>query len=247
MEALQNYKAKLAEIQKLVQKLENGELQINELSVLEQLTREIHERSIILRYKAFEKKKATLAVEEAEVNHVVEEVDQPEVDDILAPDNDRDDDGGFDFELFDSPDDSDVQNAPEEPIIEIAEVDQSTESSPVESLPENEVKTESETSNLNVENFVSRVRIADDVMSQFSVVKINSLIGAFGLNDRLRFINELFDGSSEKFGDAIKLLDSFDSLSDASPKIDALAAENNWDPEDDAVEEFIVVLKRRYA
>ena len=84
-------------------------------------------------------------------------------------------------------------------------------------------------------------------MAHFSVVKITTLIGALGLNERLRFINELFDGSSEEFSDAIKKLETFESLSDASKTIDELASTHSWDPKEEAVQEFIIVLKRRYA
>ena len=54
MENLQNYKNQIKEVESLVIKLENGELNLEGLAELELLTRKIHERSIILQYKAYE-------------------------------------------------------------------------------------------------------------------------------------------------------------------------------------------------
>ena len=54
MDGLKNYREKIESISKLVDKMDGGELSIHELVELEKLTRELHERSIILKYKAFE-------------------------------------------------------------------------------------------------------------------------------------------------------------------------------------------------
>jgi hypothetical protein len=56
MDGLKNYREKIKSIEKLVNKMESGELSIHELVELEMLTGELHERSIILKYKAFENK-----------------------------------------------------------------------------------------------------------------------------------------------------------------------------------------------
>ena len=54
MKNLQAYKKQIQEIEGLISKLEEGELSLDELLTLEKLTRELHEKSIILKYKAFE-------------------------------------------------------------------------------------------------------------------------------------------------------------------------------------------------
>ena len=51
MENLENYKNRIKAIEELANKMEKGTLTIEELSKLETLTRELHERSIILKYK----------------------------------------------------------------------------------------------------------------------------------------------------------------------------------------------------
>ena len=83
--------------------------------------------------------------------------------------------------------------------------------------------------------------------SQFGLVKLDSLLGSFGLNERLQFINELFDGSSEGFSNAIKHLDKQPSFEQARSKVAEYAVENNWDVESETVVEFMQKIIRRYA
>ena len=52
---MDGYKKMLEKLTTLLHTLEQGELTLEELTELESVTRQLHERSIILRYKAFEK------------------------------------------------------------------------------------------------------------------------------------------------------------------------------------------------
>lgn len=88
---------------------------------------------------------------------------------------------------------------------------------------------------------------SDLASSQFGLVKLDSLLGSFGLNERLQFINELFDGSSEGFSNAIKHLDQQASSEHAKTKVAEYAVENNWDVESETVVEFMQKIVRRYA
>lgn len=88
---------------------------------------------------------------------------------------------------------------------------------------------------------------SDLASSQFGLVKLDSLLGSFGLNERLQFINELFDGSSEGFSNAIKHLDQQASTEHAKTKVAEYAVENNWDVESETVVEFMQKIVRRYA
>ncbi len=252
MEVLSTYKDKLASIQKLVGRLENGSLEIAELSELERLTREIHERSIILRYKAMEQKiKPEVKSAELPITEVPSEPTPAPIENepVLFEEEKAEvaEEVSLDFALFDTQPEEEEVAAPEETPF----VNESIENQPIDQVEETPIElseeTESEEKPVSVSGFVSTVNIPSDAMAHFSVVKITTLIGALGLNERLRFINELFDGSSEEFSDAIKKLETFESLSDASKTIDELASTHSWDPKEEAVQEFIIVLKRRYA
>jgi hypothetical protein len=83
--------------------------------------------------------------------------------------------------------------------------------------------------------------------SQIAMSRLETLVGSFGLNERLQFINELFDGSSEAFSEAIKSIDSQSDEQAALRKASALASQFNWDSSSETVEEFVLKIKRRYA
>jgi hypothetical protein len=81
----------------------------------------------------------------------------------------------------------------------------------------------------------------------YSIVPLETLIGSFTLNERLQFINELFEGSSDSFSTAVKNLDNLDGLDSARTVIVDYASTNNWDLESEIVEDFLVKICRRYA
>lgn len=270
MKDLTAYKSKIDELSGLVTKLEEGNLSMDELVKMETLTRELHERSIILKYKAFE----THVGIEQEVEETV--IEEPIVDEVKEEPTEEpvleeeEEEQELDFSIF-------GEDEPETPVFESPEpevapvVESTPEPEPeieieVESTPEPEIEehtsiTSSEqiiddvietkvevTHTTESTSFMDRLQANDNSLaSQFAGGKLDSLVGAFGLNQRLRFINNLFDGSSELFSDAVKVLDSQASLSEASEKAESLAKEHDWDPEEENVIEFISFLNRRYA
>lgn len=274
MEGLNNYRDKLQSIEKLVNKMESGELSIHELVELETLTRELHERSIILKYKAFEGtvEKVTPPVVEAEViEDKVEEIIEVEVEE---PEPEVEEKPVMDFSMFDEPKveaekpvevvekeekviEPVVEKTPE-PIIE-KKPEPVVEKIPepvVEKQPEPEVIAEPEPTpeepivvvKEKGTSFLDRLSIVDNSISaQFGGRKIETLSGAFGINERLHYINDLFDGSGEAFSDAVKSLDSQKSLDEASDVVEELAFKNSWNPEEEVVLEFLTIIKRRYA
>lgn len=80
-----------------------------------------------------------------------------------------------------------------------------------------------------------------------SVFPLESLIGAFTLNEKLQFINELFEGSSDDFSTNIKQLDQLATMDAARNMLAELAQTFNWDTESEIVEDFIYKICRRHA
>ena len=76
--------------------------------------------------------------------------------------------------------------------------------------------------------------------------KINSLKGAIGLNDRMLFINELFNGDSNAFNETIEKMDQLENNEIALRKLSEIAAKENWNKEDASVDEFAHLITRRY-
>ena len=239
---MKGYKSNIEELNALVEKMDNGELSIEELSTLEKITRELHERSIILRYKAFENKVNPEPV-------VSLEEDLPEVEEVREFEPEEQD---IDFSIFDE---GSIQEdiVEEEPSIEENKLE--PEEEPVEPIIEtppvieDEVEAEQEgVIKKPVKETPSASSFMDNsIAAQFSGGKLDSLIGAFGINQRLGFINNLFDGSSDAFSDALKELDNQDSIDSANMKISSLSATFEWENDDEDVIEFVSYVNRRYA
>ena len=173
------------------------------------------------------------------------------------------------FDLFATPEiESEVEEDEVLPEVE-NEIEQSIEKEDI--LPEIEIKEEelveenlySEEEIENIANdsaetskeitedasslFPKLMKIEKSIAQNYQVMTLETLIGSFTLNERLQFINELFDGSSDLFSSAIKRLDALDNRDSARSVIAEYAAENNWDLDGEVVEDFMLKICSRYA
>lgn len=80
-----------------------------------------------------------------------------------------------------------------------------------------------------------------------SVFPLDTLAGAFTLNEKLQFINELFDGSSDDFSSSVKQLDQLANMDAARNMLAELSSTFNWDTESEIVEDFLYKICRRHA
>ena len=83
--------------------------------------------------------------------------------------------------------------------------------------------------------------------SQLMAKKLDSLNGAFGLNEKLQMTHELFNGSSESFYQAVQLFDTLDNFSQAKDVLNKFKEEFSWNLEASLVTEFVQKIARRYA
>jgi hypothetical protein len=91
------------------------------------------------------------------------------------------------------------------------------------------------------------LQIEQTIRADRSVFPLETLIGSFSLNEKLQFINELFDGSSDAFSSATKKLDACENMIIAREQLSDYASSYNWDLESEIVEDFIFKICRRYA
>ena len=101
--------------------------------------------------------------------------------------------------------------------------------------------------NFSVNQPIWMAEMEANIRDTRSVFPLESLIGAFTLNEKLQFINELFDGSSDDFSTNIKQLDQLASMDAARNMLAELATTFNWDTESEIVEDFIFKICRRHA
>lgn len=137
------------------------------------------------------------------------------------------------------------------PEIEIKEEELIEENLDSEQEIENTANDSAETSKEITEDasslFPKLMKIEKSIAQNYQVMTLETLIGSFTLNERLQFINELFDGSSDLFSSAIKRLDALDNRDSARSVIAEYAAENNWDLDGEVVEDFMLKICSRYA
>jgi len=271
MANLSTIEARLKAIEEAFSKLNHGKLTREELEELVVNTQELHERAIILRYKAFEEKIfGERPVEAAPVNEtpvfeapVVEpiietpsysmpelEIELDEEEEVVEETIEEiEEQPAFDFSLFDDSAEQIKEEVLEDNTFEHLSVSSTehTEDGVHEEhiTMEQIIVTPTESSNLDFYNKFSKD--SSDSTPQFGMTALGTLIGAFGLNERLQYINELFDGSSEAFSDAIKVLDNLSSREEMLIRTSAYANNHNWDLKSETVEEFVLKLKRRYA
>jgi hypothetical protein len=137
------------------------------------------------------------------------------------------------------------------PEIEIKEEELVEENLDSEEEIENTANDSAETSKEITEDasslFPKLMKIEKSIAQNYQVMILETLIGSFTLNERLQFINELFDGSSDLFSSAIKRLDALDNRDSARSVIAEYAAENNWDLDGEVFEDFMLKICSRYA
>ncbi|MEY4658690.1 MAG: hypothetical protein RJB36_456 [Bacteroidota bacterium] len=91
------------------------------------------------------------------------------------------------------------------------------------------------------------LQIEQSIRADRSVFPLDTLIGSFSLNEKLQFINELFEGSSDAFSTATKKLDALESMKEARAQLSSYATDHKWDLDSEIVEDFIFKICRRYA
>ncbi len=281
----------------ILDKLERGALTEEELNNLVDCSAEMHEKALILRYKAYELKiygnSENISVsiptpeEVSEKPIIVPTIPLEKEQESASVDESISEAPTFDLSLFDEATEEVSEDNEEEISLEEEENEQS------ETLHEEELSLQNdhdlennipEPALVNVETFEEEVAeeivipehmveepaiveevsnsnqalVDSDLLSKYSTIepgffsqlgttKLDQLVGTFGLNERLQFINELFDGSSEAFSETIKKLDALNSYPDALSLLANAASQYNWDDADsDTIEEFMTKVKRRH-
>ncbi|MES2798683.1 MAG: hypothetical protein V4638_01585 [Bacteroidota bacterium] len=259
------FQKKIDEVQALFNQLKAGQLSKDEIQDLTALTRELYERSIILQYKVFEGTELAITNESEAIPEVVEEIQLIEE---IAIEEEEVEAPAFDLSLFEEQEEEireeeiiaeeiaieeiliEEEVALEEEIIEIEEHPAATIVEMVEevSIPATHVQETPAAAPTSNSSLVESLRkLVDPSESQFGMGGLSTLIGSYGLNERLLYINELFGGSSEAFANAIQQLDSCTSFDESLAQVANFSQSYNWNLNSESVSDFINKLKRRYA
>jgi hypothetical protein len=75
---------------------------------------------------------------------------------------------------------------------------------------------------------------------------IKDLKSAIGINEKFKFINELFEGNLQKYNDGITKLNAFSTNDEATKFLSSLKSEYSWNENTEAFQELNDLVQRRY-
>ena len=252
-----------------VEKLESGTLSPEDMELLVEDAKELYERLIILRYKIYETN--VLGVKEPVISAHLRQTEIETPIDLFGSIEEHSITPEPAFEVtFAKSDDEDLDeepiheaSIPEEDPIHEEEIEQEVEEQelkePIQTIEdpihEEEIEQEVEEQEaptawepqFSADQPIWMAEMEANIRDNRSVFPLESLIGAFTLNEKLQFINELFEGSSDDFSSHIKQLDQLASMDAARNMLAELALTFNWDTESEIVEDFIYKICRRHA
>lgn len=210
------------EIKQYTDKLESGSLSINELSNVLSATRDLHERVVVLKYKAAEK-----LVQNENGGHNgrfklnLKKDNQLSLDEVIS---------------------DTVQEKLEKAQINfLDDVDNTTQ---IEKQTQPIEPTSVENQNTVNEQFSENqnTTLADKLKQS----PISDLKQAIGINLKYLFMNDLFEGENTHYNEAVDVLNSFGSSEEANNKLSELRQQYNWDDENTSVIRFTELVERRY-
>ena len=201
---------------------ENKEIEI----IFEEETNDIAEDSVI-RFDLFDTPEIEPELKEVEILPEVEEELEPSIEEEVLP------------EIEINEEDLVEENLDAEEEIKSTESETIKASKEIHEVPE----ISKDASDL----FPKLLKLEKSIAQNYQVMPLETLIGSFTLNERLQFINELFDGSSDLFSSSIKRLDSQADRVSARALVAEFAIANAWDMDGEVVEDFMLKICSRYA
>ncbi|AEA43143.1 hypothetical protein [Fluviicola taffensis] len=269
--------ALIEEIAVLLLKIKSGEATLGELEAFAAATNQLNERAIILRYKAYESSVygnpvTAVSKEEVELESIAEpeiELENSEVQeeasfDLFAMDLDEEVEDEIAFEMgveesakVEKLPTSEVEIAAEDEVVPFAPpvVEEEKEEiryeanmgSPVVPEPE-PIFVASPEIGQNLHSIYGKLNNNDGTLAaRLMSVRLETLKGAFGFNERLQIIQELFNGSNDEFNNLIEQLETIPSKEEARSLVSSYANKYHWDSESQLAIELIQKVERKYA
>ncbi len=250
--------ALIEEIAAILVKIKSGEATLGELEAFAAATNQLNERAIVLRYKAYETKVygnpvsvseqsvsetlfeeepvAELEVEEIHIEPVVTE--EPSFDLFGMSEEEEEE---LTFELIEE------ETAEEE--IEEIEIPEPVVVQEVKPEPVAEPVIEKPVENLgSLHPIYGKLNSNDGTLAaRLMTVRLETLKGAFGFNERLQIIQELFNGSNDEFNHLIEQLESIQTKEAARSLVSSYATKYQWDVDSQLAIELIQKVERKYA
>ena len=120
-----------------------------------------------------------------------------------------------------------------EEVLQSQTIDEEIITPPVQEVPT------TTTASTQKDAFDKMIERDNSLGSQIMGTRLDTLNGAFGLNEKLQLINELFDGSSELFYQSVQIFDALPDFEQAKVVLKNYSTEFAWDFENPLVIEFV--------
>lgn len=210
------------EIKQYTHRLEDGSLSVSELSNIVDATRDLHERVVVLKYKASEKLvQNDNSQHNSRFKFNLKKDNQLSLDEVIS-DTVKEKLETAQTNFLDDVDESKKIEEQTKPIEPIAS---ETGSSVNDAFSEN---------------------TGASLGEKLTKTPISDLKQAIGLNLKFLFMNDLFEGENTQYNSAVDTLNSLSSLSEAQEKINEFKSQFNWDDEHVSVLRFVELVERRY-
>ena len=253
--------ALIEEIAALLGKIKSGEATLGELEAFAAATNQLNERAIVLRYKAYETNVYgnPAAVSEQPVSETLFEKEEPVVElvaeevqiepvaeeepsfDLFGMSEEEEEEEELAFEL--------MEEESVEDEIEVVEIPEPVIVQEVKPEPVAEPVAEKPVENLgNLHPIYGKLNSNDGTLAaRLMTVSLETLKGAFGFNERLQIIQELFNGSNEEFNQLIEQLEGIQTKEAARSLVSSYATKYQWDVDSQLAIELIQKVERKYA
>lgn len=226
-----------------IEKLENGEMNVEELEGVLNDVRALHERIAILQYLAIQpianNKKA------AKPSSFSFGVDQSMLDSLREPSNQTNLLDAIEQQGFPKSEilKEEIQETKSEVTAQEDVVKEETEDKT--EVPSSEVSGQAESKSLN--DKFSDQQEKESLAQKLGKKPISDLGEAIGLNQKFLFMNDLFEGENNLYKEAINTLNNFNSYFEADEYINMLSSKHGWDSTSKSVKDLIELVERRYS
>lgn len=244
-----------AKLQEKLSKLEKGELELSELESLVQDARELYERLLIVKYKAYENYGEPPSSKPEKVEEVANKPKE-----TTAKQNDEK--AETDSSIEESIDFSAISEPEEQPSFDFSAIDDSIEEveESVENEIEEEIITEKETEPFpkssgtkdqpaDLKSLNSQIQAGEDELSlrkKLQNTPVSDLKSEISIAKKFEYITFMFDGKNEKYEAAITELNGCANGEEAKNKLNEYSTEYNWDLENKSIIKFVELVERRY-
>lgn len=205
-------------------KCKKSKLSLEEYETLLNQVRELHERIILIRHKAFEA------------------LSHPET---TSKEAEKQEDESIAFSLFD--------DAPKEETIEVKQEKIDSPQPKKEELIQDDEQKTVEISNDPFEVKNEKNSLADsfstddkDLAASMQESPISSIKEAFSLNDRIRLIKNLFNQNADEFNTTVKALDEMSDKDEVLTRLSNLEQDLGWDKEHEDYVLLINLIHRKF-